>query len=88
MLAVVELYQPDNLHAHVRLVHDAPREREHPEVAGLGVADRQVHIGYPAEPAPVLPVELGAVSSFEHFCAERGDLPPVLCARVKKAASV
>ncbi len=88
MPPVVELDQLEDLHAHVRLVHEAPSKRQMPEVPALRVAAGQVYIGYVEEPVAVLAVELGASSSVEDLGAEGRDLPPLASVREKKAAWV
>ena len=88
MPPVVELNQLENLHAHVRLVHERARKRQVPEVPALRVATGQEYIGYVEEPVGVLGIELGAAPSVEDLCAEGRDLPPFASAREKKAACV
>ena len=88
MPPVVELNQLENLHAHIRLVHEAAGERQVPEVPALRVTTWQIDIGYVEEPVAVLAVELGAASSVEDLAAEGCDLPPLVSVREKKAAWV
>jgi hypothetical protein len=88
MPSVVELDQLEDLHAHVRLVHQASCERQVPEVPALRIAAGKEDIGYVEEPVAVLGVELGATPSVEDFCAEGCDLPPLVSVREKKAAWV
>ena len=85
---VVELDQLEDLHAHVRLVHERTSERQVPEVPALRVAAGQIDIGYVEEPVAVLAVELGATPSVEDLAAEGRDLAPLASAREKKAAWV
>ena len=70
MTAVVELDELEDLHRHVRLVHQGPRERQVPEVPALRVAAGKEDVGYVEEPVAVLAVELCASSSVEDLGAE------------------
>ncbi len=88
MPPIVELDQLEDLHAHVRLVHERTRKRQVPEVPALRVTAGKIDIGYVEEPVAVLAVELGAASSVEDLCAEGRDLPPFASVREKKAACV
>ena len=88
MPPVAELDQLEDLHAHVRLVHEGTGERQVPEVPAFRVTARQIDIGYVEEPVAVLAIELGAASSVEDFSAEGRDLAPLASAREKKAACV
>jgi hypothetical protein len=63
MPPIVELDQLEDLHTHVRLVHESTSERQVPEIPALRVAAGQIDIGYVEEPVAVLAVELGATSS-------------------------
>ena len=88
MPPIVELNQLEDLHAHVRLVHEAAGERQVPEIPALRIAAGQIDIGYVEEPVAVLAVELDATPSVEDLAAEGCDLPPLASAREKKAAWV
>ena len=88
MPPIVELDELEDLHAHVRLVHEAAGEWQMPEVPAFRIAAWQIDIGYVEEPVAVLGVELDATPSVEDFCAEGCDLPPLASAREKKAAWV
>ena len=88
MPPIVELDELEDLHAHVRLVHQASCEWQVPEVPALRIAAGQIDIGYVEEPVAVLAVELGATPSVEDLAAEGRDLAPLASAREKKAACV
>jgi|GEM_PF-6986090 len=69
MPPVVELDELEDLHRHVRLVHERARERQVPEVPALGVAQGQVDVRYVGQPVSVLSEELGAAPSVEDLGA-------------------
>ena len=88
MPPIVELDELEDLHAHVRLVHEAAGEWQVPEVPAFRVAAGKIDIGYVEEPVSVLGVEICASSSVEDLAAEGCDLAPLASAREKKAAWV
>ena len=85
---VVELDELEDLHGHVRLVHQGPGERQVPEIPALRVAAGKENVGYVEEPVGVLAVELCASSPVEDLGAEGCDLPALSLLREKKAAWV
>lgn len=85
---VVELDELDDLHGHVWLVHQAPCERQVPEVPALRVTTGQIDVRYVGEPVSVLTVELPVPSPVEDLGAEGCNLPAFPFSREKKPACV
>ena len=86
MFPVFRLYDLQYLHGHVRLVKDASGKRKSPEIPGVGVADRQVDIGYVRQPVSVFRVQFRIVPAVENLMRKTDQLASSAFCRVKKLA--